>query len=422
MPATMTRDEDPEAVQIEVSSAKPAWTDQSKDQSKDLIIMRFIPAIATCMIWLYVVTYSHGPLDYHVWQAEQNTTYVTTPIGALWDELFVKYYPMTLAMIAGSLIAGSTPLGGGVVAFPIAVLVIGFKPSEGRDFTVLIQSVGMNAAAYLIMLKKSELLDFTLVMCFFACGVPGVLMGLALNLPPFYIVLIFQILVLEFAFVFFYLNVLAPRTSPSAVPTSTPVGKPKADEEFTKGMAFYAYGSMILAAFAGGFLTANVGSGSDIILYAFGLLVWNTMVPTSHRYSDLCLTASSVVVMGLLSAVTTICRGLSGKIETEVLYCWGATAWLVCFGAPLGSLLLTPGLRAQLRIAFYILAIAQFIGFAVLKIQGKVEAWIIFACITAAIWAYLSLHFAFAKKKIVSQGEDVEPLSPQRIGMRLLKA
>jgi len=407
---------DPEAVQIEVTKSKPPARGL-----KDLIIVRFVPAIATCMVWLYLVTYSHGPLDYHVWQAQQpNATVLATPIGALWNELFVKYYPMTLAMIAGSLIAGSTPLGGGVVAFPIAVLVIGFKPPEGRDFTVLIQSVGMNAAAYLIMLKKGHLLDFTLVMCFFVMGIPGVLLGLSLNLSPFYIVLTFQILVLEFAFVFFYLNVLAPRSSPSAVPTA--VSKTKADEEdFSTSKAWYAYGAMVVFAFAGGFLTANVGSGSDIILYAFGLLVWNPMVPPSRRYSDLSLTASSVVVMGLLSAVTTVCRGLSGNIETEVLYCWGATAWLVCFGAPLGSLLLTPGLRAQLRIAFYFLAIAQFIGFAVLKIQAKTQAWIIFACVTAAMWTYLAVHYALAKKKIVSQGEDVEPLSPRRISMRLFR-
>jgi len=105
--------------------------------------------------------------------------------------------------------------------------------------------------------------------------------------------------------------------------------------------------------------------------------------------------------MGLLSAVTSVARGFSGNISTDVLYCWGATAWIVCFGAPLGSLLLTPGLKAQLRIVFYVLAVAQFIGFAVLKIKGNKDediAWTLFGCLTAALLTYLVVHFFFEEE------------------------
>ena len=44
-------------------------------------------------------------------------------------------------MVLGSFIAGATPLGGGVVAFPVSVLVLNLSPKEGRDFTSFIQSV-----------------------------------------------------------------------------------------------------------------------------------------------------------------------------------------------------------------------------------------------------------------------------------------
>ena len=337
---------------------------------------------------------------------------------------------MTLAMIFGSLIAGSTPLGGGVVAFPVAVLLIGFSPPEGRDFTVIIQTIGMNAAAYLIMLNKSHLLDFNLIATFVIVGIPGVLVGLASNLPPFEVILSFQILVLEFAFVFFYLNVLAPRASPSAVPTP-PIPAPpspgsviKTDYEsnHTKMHELAATASMWLAAFAGGFITANVGSGSDIMLYAYGLLGWNLLVPESERLSDTSLTASSVVVMGLLSLVTTVCRAFTREISTKVLFCWGATCWLVCFGAPLGSLLLTPGLRAQLRIAFYVLAMAQFVGFAVLKIKGNAGAWITFAVITVVIFAVLRMHHVLQKRHLAAKGTPVEKLSATAVKSRLLSS
>ena len=87
---------------------------------------------------------------------DANATTIGIPVerGELWYEYFDEYYQLTIAMIFGSLIAGSTPLGGGVVAFPVVVLAIGLSPPEGRDFTVCIQSVGMNAAGFLLMVVK----------------------------------------------------------------------------------------------------------------------------------------------------------------------------------------------------------------------------------------------------------------------------
>lgn len=389
------------------------------DRLKQSTIARFVPAAAVCMVWLYLVTYSHGPLDAHVYAAAHNRSFAAAPLGTVWDELFSEYYPMTLAMVAGSLIAGSTPLGGGVVAFPVAVLVIGFQPDQGRDFTVLIQSVGMNAAAYLILMYKAHLADFSLIVCFVIAGIPGILVGLSLKLAPFYVVLTFQILVLEFAVTFFYLNILAPRHSSSAAPSEMQITVRDEAREKPLNMLL-AYGSMCAAAFVGGFLTANVGSGSDIMLYAYGLLGWNLLVPESARFSDASLTASSVVVMGAHSLVTSACRVLTRDISVEVIYCWGATAWLVCFGAPLGSLLITPGLRAQLRIVFYLLAGAQFVGFAVLKIKGRTDAWAAFAATTCALLLVLGAHFHHARSKIERKGFRAQRLSLSTIRYRLI--
>ena len=427
------------AVTIEPTGRRP-----SGEAFSQTIIARFLPAIGTCMVWLYLVTYSHGPLSAHEHAAMHNSSFVAQPLGTLWNELFEKYWPMTLAMIFGSLIAGSTPLGGGVVAFPVAVLLIGFTPAEGRDFTVMIQSVGMNAASYLIIKDKPHLLDFHLIATFIILGIPGVLIGLAAELPPFHTILTFQILVLEFAIIFFYLNVLAPRQSPSAIPSphvsaTEPDGTPSAvtisvavdvahakrrreyhDESDTPLRSALAPVTMWIASFAGGFLTANVGSGSDILLYAYGLLGWNLLVPASRRLSDTALTASSVVVMGVLSLVTSACRVMTVGVAMSVMHCWGATCWIVCFGAPLGSLLLTPGLRSQLRVAFYLLAVAQFVGFAILKIRGDAGAWAIFLATTLSVCGGLVAHCMHSKRTLTKLGTPPEGLSPLVIKARLL--
>jgi len=309
-------------------------------------------------------------------------------------------------------------------------------------------------------------------------GVPGVLVGLTVDVVGFYVMITFQVLVLEFAIVFFYLNVLAPVGSPSldnptipaapsdlalneiepiegdgedgasaaaaskepqpvmAVPigmgeTTTTVkkdGAPPHVEVFDTGSAqrlYTTYGLMAVCAFAGGFLTAKVGSGSDIMLFAYGHFVWNVLVP-ERAFKDNQLTASSVITMGLLSAVTALCRTLTRQVTQRVYEVWGATAWLVVFGAPCGSLLLTPGLQASLRIAFYILAIGQFVGFAVLKIgpnpnsEFRTNAWLILIVATAALTSLILVHFNLSARRLRQRAMIVEPVSVSRMLARLL--
>ena len=56
-------------------------------------------------------------------------------------------YLMSITMIFGSMVAGATSEGGGAVAFPVMTLALGVTPSVARDFSFMIQSVGMVASA-----------------------------------------------------------------------------------------------------------------------------------------------------------------------------------------------------------------------------------------------------------------------------------
>ena len=65
-------------------------------------------------------------------------------------EAFGQFYIMSITMIFGSLVAGSTPVGGGAVAFPVMVLFIKLSAEDGRDFSLMIQSVaGLRRAFHL---------------------------------------------------------------------------------------------------------------------------------------------------------------------------------------------------------------------------------------------------------------------------------
>jgi len=112
---------------------------------------RFLPALIFYPIWLR-----------------------TMIANDMWSEAYSDGWPMAIAMIAGSLIAGSTPLGGGVVAFPVSVLVLKLSPQEGRDFACLIQSIGMVAAAFLISSCKAHLLHRELIVYTVVAGTWGV--------------------------------------------------------------------------------------------------------------------------------------------------------------------------------------------------------------------------------------------------------
>ena len=320
-------------------------------------------------------------------------------------------------MIFGSLIAGSTPLGGGVVAFPVVVLIIGLTPDQGRDFSVCIQSVGMNAAAFLLCVVKPHLLDFKFISLFTVVGTAGVLIGLAANIKPFTANMIYTTTVLEFALFYFYTNVLSPRRFTGATVAVTAAAESPSDDKMV-----ILHVLMVGAAIVGGMITANVGSGSDICLYAFGIYCWNVMcADTKLVIPENKLTASSVVVMGLLSVVTMVARGCTVGISMNVWYCLGACSWLVCWGAPLGSLLLTPELQMTLRFSFYIMALTQFFSFAAVKIKfnlkptakgnwGSWQAWTVIGCVTAFCLVLMVTHFRIISRRFAAQG-GVVPLT-----------
>merc|ERR1712216_467257 len=79
-----------------------------------------------------------------------------------------------------------------------------------------------------------------------------------------------------------------------------------------------AYVVMIIFAFCGGFMTGNVGSGSDIALYAYGMFVWNKVFP-EQTLSDNSLTACTVVVMAALSIFRAALRALEGGFTSRTV-------------------------------------------------------------------------------------------------------
>ena len=90
-------------------------------------------------------------LIWFVWVALFLAVWCGLVFGQGWWDRVATHWPIAIAMAVGSYVAGSTPMGGGTVGFPVLVLLFEQPAEFGRQFSLLIQSVGMTSAAiYLI--------------------------------------------------------------------------------------------------------------------------------------------------------------------------------------------------------------------------------------------------------------------------------
>jgi uncharacterized membrane protein YfcA len=342
---------------------------------------------------------------------------------------FTKFYPLMLAMIFGSMIAGSTPLGGGVVAFPVTVLILNFTPRQGRDFSLLIQSVGMTAASFLIFSEKKNLWTgcgvLMAIFCFFSCI--GLVIGFTIEskLSPFLVNVFYTTAVACFAIVL--VGIRNPRSGERPEQDThhdrscTEQSKDSEDkievgESECKDLANQVVGSrtksiarkvkptsscspftiwigVAFSAIIGGILSSQIGTGADIAWYACGCffnsagysgLLLNGDTPssctkTTRRLSENSLTAISVIVMACTSVNGSILRVTNQNpafaVDRDVYEALLACSFIVVFGAPLGATFLTPSHQKRLNQVFYIFALLQLILFGVIKIKNNAFAW-----------------------------------------------
>mmetsp|Transcript_3040 Transcript_3040/g.6668 ORF Transcript_3040/g.6668 Transcript_3040/m.6668 type:complete len:392 (+) Transcript_3040:199-1374(+) len=357
------------------------------------------------------------------------------------------YYPMMLAMIVGSMIAGSTPLGGGIVAFPVSVLVLGFSPTEGRDFSLMIQSVGMTAASFLIFYKKKHLLEGCedLISRFVLMSVIGIIIGFELvgAASPYIVNIVYTTLVTCVVLVFGYRDFINHRLKP--VSTNVPIddnvvettavqvlasGSGSEEDASTislpkrlnteVGSAFFLEHLLLLVfAIAGGVLSSQIGIGSDTSFYFYGsflnaIMSRNIGASSSQTMCDNSLTAVSVIVMACTSVVGSILRITTQQaselaVSREVYSALYACSPIVVLGAPLGSLFLTPPNQQRLKYIFYSIGILQLFSFGVIKIGNDLTAWIAIVCVISAVSGSLFMHYMVSGRRLQTDSTvDIE--------------
>ncbi len=231
--------------------------------------------------------------------------------------LFAENWFMPITMALGSFIAGSTSEGGGAVAFPVMTLLFNIKPAVARDFSLMIQSVGMTAAAVAIFQNRIPIESRALIFAGLG-GSVGIIFGLevvAPYLPPVTTKMFFVFLWLSFGVALLWMNRDRQRHRWQRIPD------------------FKQHDALILIAVGaiGGIVSGITGSGLDIL--TFSLLV------LAFRIDEKVATPTSVILMASNALVGFWWRLQSSvnPILSDTWNYWWVSIPVVVIGAPLGA-------------------------------------------------------------------------------------
>ncbi len=286
-------------------------------------------------------------------------------VGHRWA-LFVKGWFMSVTMVFGSFIAGATSEGGGAVAFPVMTLLFNIHPATARDFSLMIQTVGMCAAAVTILYTRIPVERHALVWSSVG-GTVGVIVGLrwiAGRLPPSYAKMLFTSTWLAFAVALWLVNRYRNREVHREI------------QHFASCHVVL----LLLTGVVGGVVSSITGSGLDIA--TFSLLVLRL------RINESVATPTSVVLMGLNAAIGFAWKSLAGGgMATEAWNYWWVCVPIVVIGAPFGAWFISHRHRLFVARLLYASIIAQFLA-AILIVPMSVHLVLFSATIFVAGWGF----------------------------------
>jgi uncharacterized membrane protein YfcA len=233
-------------------------------------------------------------------------------IGFLMDNWI---YPVI--MIVGAFVAGVTPEGGGVVAFPVLNIFIGIERPVARDFSLMIQSVGMTSASLFILTSAgTNLRTFVPVLWMLPSGIVGFILGMQFlqAIPVPMIQALFLSLIATFTVVYY----LSAHRGEHA-------------ELLTLGKSDWTV--IVVVCLFGGMCASLFGTGADIFIY--------TLLVTRFRMLEKTATQISIMLMAGISLAGFAWRHVvEGELTSHQVQTWLAAYPVVLFMAPLGAYVL----------------------------------------------------------------------------------
>lgn len=321
-------------------------------------------------------------LPWFVWVAGFLTTWATLVATNGWWGRVAEHWPISIAMAIGSYVAGSTPMGGGTVGFPVLVLLFDQPADFGRQFSFFIQSIGMTSASIYLICSRKPLAWRVML---WAGGASAVSLTLTHYL-------------------------LFPRTPESAVKLTfaciwggfglVTLVKLRALLAHHHAPTLDARRDTVLgltAGLIGGVASGMTGVGVDMVIY--------TMLVLLYRADLKPAIATSVVLMAWNSLIGTGLSVIDGTVEPEVVSNWLAASPVVLFGAPLGAYVVSRIPRGPTLVFVSVLCVGQL--FWTISSIGATERVILTAAgAVAAMNVVFHFMHAFGRRLRPDPGEE----------------
>jgi len=293
--------------------------------------------------------------------------------------LMADNWPMALAMGFGSYFAGSTPMGGGTVGFPVLVLLFDKPASLGRDFSLAVQSIGMVSASVYIIARRQPV-AWRMLGASMVGGAASTILCLLLvapRVPGSMIELVFASLWAGFGVLMLWK--LQPISATAGIrPLSW------------RGDALTGLGVGLV----GGLLVAITGVGIDMLIF-----VALTVLARSSLQISI---PTSVILMASMSLVGVVTKTATGTWDPAVWGPWLAAAPGVALGAPLGAFIVALLDRRITLIVVSLLCLGQYIWTIVAKGIG---GWPLGASLVSIALFVAAAHLVYERLARLRLGE-----------------
>ena len=252
---------------------------------------------------------------------------LVTLIWAIWfgvlgaeqaHSIISRHFEISLTMLFGSFVAGSTSVGGGAVAFPVFTKLLQIPSDITLVFSLAIQSIGMGVASFLIVSTRTPIV-LKIILHSFLFGAIGMGIGLFLLGP-----------VLPSADVRYVFSMFSVIVGVALVVNHRRVKQGIVSELQDDAQEISAR-VLFPIALIGGILSGLIGTGIDFVIFAIMIFLGNYGIRTAI--------ATSVVVMALNAMIGFLLVALfTDRFSGVVVEYWLAAIPIVIVGAPLGAI------------------------------------------------------------------------------------
>lgn len=293
------------------------------------------------------------------------------------------YYPLT--MVLGAFVAGFTPEGGGAVAFPVLNVFLNIDRVLARDFSMMIQSVGMTSASIFILTSRETVRkDYRPLFWIIPTCCVGTALGFIFlqKIPVYIIQALFLCLSATFVVSFYF---------------SDHRGIEPGLKVRTRGQ----WALLLVVLVIGGMVSSLFGTGGDILVYML-FITWFNMVPKiAVRMSIVLQAAISLFGYAYRGSETFLqYNGYSSYFLQKPLTPDEVRAWLcafpvVLFMAPFGAYVLSRMHVNWMLRAIICMNIFQLVYFNVRNPSTeKVVVSVVFTVILGGMFYFAMRHVA----------------------------